>query len=163
MQDIANRPKRVRRRRIELADAIEAVDNPDELMGDGDEDEVPVALEGEEQLDLGQIAAMPVQYAHADWVRCFVSVDGEEAEYKVYFDFWSANSGGRRGWSECDVCPCIKYKPCDGTRAQFCAAMWLWRNEAVRDASLCRAGHLMWWPTEEMVAAIIDRLVLRDF
>ncbi len=112
----------------------------------------------------GEHQLVPMVLVPAGWSRCLVD-DGEGTPaVKVYFDHFTGGrrSGGtQRGWVDCPLHGCIRYRPCHGSKERFVAEQRLWL--VARDAYPDKAAHMGWAPPSADVDAAEARVRMTDF
>jgi len=96
------------------------------------------------------------------WTRCVVDAGPGTPAVKVYFDHYT--SGLRqRGFVECGVHTCRRYRYITGTQAEFCAEMYVWHRHGSDPGVDSRWTHLEFVPTPAEVQDVMKRLRLTPF
>ena len=119
-----------------------------EAIQDGNADAVAL-------LALGDVDALVLQapvVPGSQWVRCAVDFGEGTRVQKIWFDNCTGGSGTRRGFTNCPVHGCIKYKDVYADRLEYAVAMYLWLQEAMT-TDCDRFDHLRFWPTDVDVHA----------
>jgi hypothetical protein len=98
----------------------------------------------------------------SQWIRCNVDLGEGTRIQRIWFDNCTGGSGHRRGFTNCGVHGCIKYRPVYGDRLEFAVAMYLWLQDAF-DREYDRSDHLRFWPADEAVHAAMPSARLFDF
>ena len=114
---------------------------------------------------------LPVEDGHVDhelqvdtWMRKII-IDNRDPNItlKVHFDGSSHSSGIQRGWANCDVHQCIRYRQIDRSEDQldFCAEMYMWFKK--RHDYHDKPQHLDYVPSRAEIDLARQHITLRDF
>ena len=97
------------------------------------------------------------------WSRCIVDAGAGTKQMKLFFDHGSHSSGRQRGWVDCDLHDCRRYRHVSGTQAEFSAEMYAWFINSASDGIHDRWCHLAYHPPSADVAALVDKLRFTQF
>lgn len=150
-----------------------------QLHVDKDEDDIQLALGDRDSsastecvvaadLDLFDVDApnsVATEVKRIGFSRQLVALHGSSSELKVYFDNFSASSGGdsdQRGFCNCSHHNCIRYRPvgCDSLE-EYCAKAWLWYSRA--GSFETKHEHLAFEPDAESVKEVVRSIRLKPF
>ena len=106
-----------------------------------------------------------VDLAQMGWTRKIVHIGEGSERLKVLFDNSSHASGEKRGWVDCALHPCIRYRHAKHAHTQrfFCSEMYQWHLDRTLEVCSTKQCHLNHKPDPVAVDNIESLLVMEDF
>lgn len=105
---------------------------------------------------------LPEDTLGGDWCRCIAALTPDGPAHKIWFDNCSSASGKKRGFTNCAVHGCIKYKHTEGSFREFLTAMCLWHAHC-DGRELTREQHLQYWPSADEVQTSVGVISFHHF
>jgi hypothetical protein len=133
----------------------------DEREGDDDPPVEPFPLMDAAPNSLPSLLAPIVPWWETQWRRTYAQLG--QTRVKVWFDNACANSGLRRGWSNCSVHGCGRIRTVWGTRNEFATAQVLWARFGEENPHISKQEHLAWKPSMESVQDALPHVTFDDF
>ena len=150
----------------QLNDSVEAVEafEPVEAIEDQPVEMRPLAVQDFRAGVLDDNNILHCEVQHVGYRRQIVDAGEGTPSVKIYFDNFSASesASSQRGFLNCDIHSCIKYRPVgDESLEEFCARSYCWylagHNHDTKQEHLCHA------PTAQEVTEMLQKIRLRSF